>query len=141
MLLDTNVLVYSVGGEHPLREPARRLMTAARTEKVAAGTIEAVYLELLYVLSRRRSRVDAAAAVRGFLRILGRPMDVEAADLAASIDLYEQHPRLGSVDALLAAVALRSNVGAFVTADGAFSDVPGLPLVGLGSRELEELTA
>jgi len=36
IVVDTTVLVYFLGGEHPLREPCRRVMTAVRAGRLQA---------------------------------------------------------------------------------------------------------
>lgn len=141
ILLDTNVLVYALGGSHALQQPSEALLERVRDGEVPGGTIEAVYLEFLYAFSRRRSRAAAAAASRAYLEIVGPPLQVAESDLALAIALYERHARLEPVDALLAAVALRGEVEALVTADRAFADVPGLLALDPRSPELEAMLA
>lgn len=141
ILLDTNVFVYALGGDHVLRDPARRVLAAARDRAIAAVTIEAVYLELLYVLARRRDRATAAGAVKGFLELLGPPLGTTDADRVRAADLYGAHPGLQSGDALLASVALRDDVEFLLTADRAFRAVPGLAFLDLGSPGLDSSLA
>ena len=139
ILLDTNVLVYALGGPHALQRPSEALLERLREGELPGGTIGAVYLEFLYVFSRRRTRDAAAAAARDYLELLGPPLQIADDDRALAIDLYERHARLESVDALLAAVALRGQVAALVTADRSFADVPGLRALDPRSPELEAM--
>jgi uncharacterized protein len=70
------------------------------------------------------------------------PVVTTADDLTDALGLYLRTPRLGAFDAMLAAVATRRKVRAFVSADRAFADVEGLPWLDLADPNLERsLTA
>jgi predicted nucleic acid-binding protein len=128
IVVDTTVLVYAVGEEHPLREPCRRLLTAQGEGRIQATTTIEVLQEFVHVRARRRARSDAAALARSYaiaFDLLSTTVD----DLDLGLDLFERHPRLGSFDALLAAVALNRGAEALVSADGSFADVSGLAWV------------
>ena len=61
IVLDTTILVYAVGAEHPLRAPCRAVLESVRDDLVQAGTTVDVIQEFAHVRSRRRSRPEAAA--------------------------------------------------------------------------------
>jgi uncharacterized protein len=125
IILDTTVLAYAVGDEHPLREPCRRLLAAHANGTIEATTTVEVLQEFADVRARRRSREDAANLTRLYSVALS-PIVTTAADLDAGLSLFERHPELGAFDAVLAAVAIGHAVDALVSADGAFAAVPGL---------------
>ncbi|MGA8364069.1 MAG: type II toxin-antitoxin system VapC family toxin, partial [Solirubrobacteraceae bacterium] len=61
IVLDTTVLVYAKGADHPLRDPCRRLIDAiAQGEIEATSTVEVVQ-EFVHVRAQRRARSDAVA--------------------------------------------------------------------------------
>lgn len=64
IVLDTTVLVYAKGAEHPLRDPCRDLVAAIADERIAATTTAEVIQEFVHVRARRRDRSDAAALGR-----------------------------------------------------------------------------
>lgn len=97
IVLDTTVLVYAKGAEHPLRDPCRDLVAAIADERIAATTTAEVIQEFVHVRARRRDRSDAAA--------LGRVTK-------------GQHPGRH-----LAAVAASAGATALVSADPAFADL------------------
>jgi hypothetical protein len=139
IVVDTPVLAYAVGGEHPLKRPSTRLV-----EAVAAGTIEAtttvdVIQEFAHIQARRRSGSEVAALARDFTELLSPLLMVDRGQLERGLTLFERHRRLGCFDAILAAAALAAGAQAFVSADRAFSAVPRLPFVELGGEELEKL--
>lgn len=127
ILLDTSVLVYAVGAEHPLREPCRAVIAAVGDGTIAATTTVEVLQEFAHVRARRRGRDDAALLTERFATALAPLISVDADDLSAGLRLFRQHEPLGAFDAVLAAVAeRREHVRAIVSADRGFSGIPGV---------------
>lgn len=125
ILLDTSVLVYAVGEDHPLRDPCRRILTLNAAGRIVAATTVEVVQEFVHVRSRRRSRHDAvklASHYSSALEIIVTTPD----DLWRGLDLFVSYPHLGAFDAILAAVALRQSSRTLVSADRAFGAVRGL---------------
>jgi predicted nucleic acid-binding protein len=141
IILDTPVLVYAVGDPHPLRDAARQVVSAASRGEIPLTTTPGVLQEFVDVYARRRSRGEAAGHGRRWLALL-RPLVLNASDdVPTAMRLFERVGGLNSFDAFLAAVALRENATALVSAGRAFADVPKLRFVELGSPELERLLA
>lgn len=125
ILCDTDVLAYAVGGEHALREPCRRLVQSHADGLIDLTTTVEVLQEFAHVYARRRTRKAAAGLTRQYAESL-EVLLTEPRDLALGLTLYEEQPRLGCFDALLAAVALNRHAEALISGDRAFGDVPGL---------------
>lgn len=138
IVLDTSVLVYAVGAEHRLREPCRRLIAAAGDHLDATTTVEVIQ-EFAHVRARRRSRADATRLARSFATVLTPLLVPATADLVAGLALFEEVVDLGCFDAVLAATAVGKGSDALVSADPAFSRVPGLRHLDPGSPEVEAL--
>ena len=134
IVLDTTVLVYAVGVEHPLRDPCRAVIEATSDGVLAATTTVEVIQEFAHVRSRRRGRADAARVATAYSELLAPLLVVDADDLRAGLDLFDQAKDLGAFDCVLAAVAVGRGAGALVSADGAFGGVEGL-------RHVDPLTA
>jgi predicted nucleic acid-binding protein len=126
IVLDTTVLVYATGGDHPLREPCRSLVQAVARADVEATTTVEVVQEFVHVRARRRSRTDAAALGQAFADLLEPLLVVTAAELAQGLRAFRDSERLGAFDAVLAATALAASAQALVSADRAFAGVHGL---------------
>jgi len=125
IIVDTTVLAYAVGEDHPLREPCRRLLAAHASGTVAATTTVEVLQEFAHVRARRRTREDAVRVARLYAVALD-PIATTATDLDAGLSLFQEHAELGAFDAVLAAVAIARGAEALVSADRAFGSVPGL---------------
>jgi len=122
IVLDTTVLVYAVGADHPLRAPCRDLI-----DRIAAGALQAtttveILQEFTHVRARRRGREDAARVASDYLDVLAPLMVVSAEELQEGLRLYARSERLGAFDAVLAAAATRAGVTAIVSADAAFAE-------------------
>jgi uncharacterized protein len=138
VIVDTTVLVYAVGTAHDLREPCRQLLIAHGRGVIEAATTIEVIQEFVHVRARRRDRHDATTLGRQYIDALELIVQ-EAHDLELGLTLFEEHPRLGAFDAVLAAVALNREVDALISADRAFSEVPDLPFLHPDSPELDLL--
>jgi predicted nucleic acid-binding protein len=141
IVLDTTVLAYAVGTEHPLREPSRRLLKALGEGTVTASTTVDVIQEFARGYARRRPRADAAAQARRYATLLAPLLSPTEADLAAGLQLFEKQERLDAFDAVLAATTIAHEAKALVSADRAFASVRRLPFVELGSPEFNALLA
>jgi predicted nucleic acid-binding protein len=141
IVVDSNVLLYAVGTDHPHREASKRLFDAVAAGTVAATTTPDVIQEFTHVYGRRRTRRDASRHARRFAILLG-PLVATTNDVVVpALDLYERYEGLDAFDALLAAAARHEGASALVSADRAFAEVKRLPFVELGSPKFDELLA
>lgn len=141
IVLDTTVLVYATGADHPLRDPCRQLVSAIAERRLAATTTVEVIQEFAHVRARRRARAEAAQLAGSFADLLAPLLTVTAEALVAGLALFERSARLGAFDAVLAAAARDHSARALVSADRAFADVVGLEHVVPSAASLERLIA
>ncbi len=139
--LDTTVLVYAKGAEHPLRGPCRELIGAiARGDLQATTSVEAIQ-EFVHVRARRRGRDDAAALGRDYAELLSPLLVVDDQGLRDGLALFERVSSIGAFDSVLAAAATAAGATAMVSADSGFGDVPGFPHVVPDARGVASLLA
>lgn len=124
ILIDTTVLVYAKGQDHPLRNTCRELIEAIARRRIEATTTIEVIQEFVHVRARRRSRADAAALGRDYAELLSPMQSPTVDDLTVGLALFERIEALGAFDAVLAACAVRAGMTALVSADMAFAAVP-----------------
>ncbi|HTA35293.1 MAG TPA: type II toxin-antitoxin system VapC family toxin [Solirubrobacteraceae bacterium] len=124
ILLDTTVLVYAKGLDHPLREPCRALIEAVAARRIEATSTVEVIQEFVHVRARRRDRSDAASLGSDYAELLSPLLRPTIEDLDAGLALFERTQTLGAFDAVLAACAARAGVSAIVSADLGFADAP-----------------
>ena len=126
IVVDTTVLVYAVGGDHPLAAPCRELVRRVGQGRLRAITTVEVLQEFAHVRARRRGRDDAADLTRRFHTLFAPLLRPEDDDLDLGLDLFVHHEGLGAFGAVLAAAARRSGARALVMADRGFATVSGL---------------
>jgi predicted nucleic acid-binding protein len=125
IVVDTTVLVYAVGADHPLRQPCRDLVSAIAEGRLPATTTVAVIEEFAHVRARRRGRLDAAGLANDYADLLTPLLAVTTEDLRAGLALFRRLEGLGAFDAVLAATASGS-ADALVSADTAFAGIAEL---------------
>ncbi|ORV08574.1 type II toxin-antitoxin system VapC family toxin [Mycobacterium celatum] len=126
IVLDTTVLVYAKGADHPLRDPCRELVMAIADEDIEATTTAEVIQEFVHVRARRRGRNDAVTLGRDYVELLSPLLTITRDQLRRGLTLFETTPRLGAFDAVLAASVAETGATALVSADTAFCDVPDI---------------
>jgi predicted nucleic acid-binding protein len=124
ILLDTTVLVYAKGQDHPLRDPCRDLIEAIAERRIEATTTVEAIQELVHVRARLRERGDAAALGRDYAELLSPLLSPTVEDLNTGLAWFERTEQLGAFDAVLAACAARGGISALVSADSGFAAVP-----------------
>ena len=136
IVVDTTVLVYAVGVEHPLTAPARRLLAAVASGGLTASTTVEVIGEFAHVRARRRGRADAVALARSFATLLGPLITTTAADLERGLDLWAEHETLGAFDSVLVAASERVGAQAIITADRAMLQVGSVRAIDLSDIDV-----
>lgn len=114
--VDTNVFVYAVGREHPLREPASAALRERLSDGVPMATSAEVLQELLhlYLPVGRNEALDAALRLA---RDLTTVWPVEPSDVIAARELAITEPGLGARDLLHLAMCRRYAVDGLLTFD------------------------
>jgi predicted nucleic acid-binding protein len=119
--VDTNVFMYAVGREHPLRERARAFLVESLKTGEVLVTSAGVLQELLhaYLPVGRLETLDAALMLaRGRMAHLW-PM--EAADVDLARTLVARHSALQARDLLHVACCMRRDVEQVMTFDRALA--------------------
>jgi uncharacterized protein len=121
IFVDTNVIMYAVGREHPLREAAQSFFL----EHVSSGSVLVSSAEVLqellhaYVPVERLDTLDAALALAHAR--LGSIWPVEAEDVELARGLIDGHSALGARDLLHLACCQRRGVTRIQTYDRALA--------------------
>jgi hypothetical protein len=119
--VDTNVIMYAVGGEHPLREEAREFFESCLESNLPLCTSAEVLQELLhaYLRAGRLETLDAALTLAKARIATIWPIELEDVELARA--LVARFPALGARDLLHVASCRRRNVRSAQTFDRALA--------------------
>lgn len=125
-LYDTAVFVYAVGGEHPYRDPCRRIVERASAGELSGEASVELVQEFAHVRLRRTADRAESLRLASAVAELCRLHSFEPGDLPLSLTLLAQHDQLGVRDAVFAATALNRGLAAILSPDRAFEGIHGL---------------
>jgi uncharacterized protein len=126
IFVDSNVPMYLVGAQHPLKTDAQRLVERLISDRERLVTDAEVLQEILhrYVAIRRQDFIQ-----RAFDSLLGIIDEVFAIDLAAAErgkEIVLGNPRLSARDALHLAVMELQGIDRILSFDSGFDGYPGV---------------
>ncbi len=124
--VDTNVPMYAVGADHPLKAPCIAFLRAIARGEILAVTSVEVLQELLHRYTVLGHRERAVEVVRSFSDIVPDILPVTGDDVAAALELHVAHPSLQTRDVMHLATMTRHGLHVIVTADRHFDGLPAV---------------
>ncbi len=126
IFVDSNIPMYLVGGVHPHKVDARRLLEQCLTEHRRLVTDAEVLQEILhrYVAIDRRDAIQAA--FDALLGIVDEVFAVEAASVERAKSIILGNRALSARDAIHLAVMEQQGVRTIMSFDSGFDSHPGI---------------
>jgi hypothetical protein len=126
IFIDSNVVMYIVGKDHPHKVDSLRLIERFAGERRRLVTGSEVFQELLhrYIATDRRGEIEKA--FHTLRRIVDNVFSFREEDIFAAKDLTHAYPGLSSRDALHAAVMRRTHVREILSFDRGFDLLPDI---------------
>ena len=128
LFIDTAVILYAAGAEHPLRDPCRRLLGLVVAQRVDAVTSVEVVKEILHRFSAVRRPELGAAMARDALDLFAPVLPVTHAVMRRMPDLIRRYPTLAARDLVHAATCLHEGITEIVSPDSGFDQLEDLGL-------------
>jgi uncharacterized protein len=130
IFVDSNVPMYLIGAEHPLKHSARRRIDQSISLGDRLVTSAEVLQEILhrYVSINRRDAIQPA--FDALLGVVDDVLDVTGADAHRARELVLGYDGLSARDALHAAVMQRGGISRILSFDAGFDALPGLERIG-----------
>ncbi len=126
ILVDANIPMYLVGGEHPNKHRAAALVE----EAIAAGDRLVTDVEVLQEILHRYVAISRPEAIQPafdvLLAVVDEAFPIELADTVAAKDVVLGTTRISARDALHVAVMRRREIRTIMSFDRGFDDVPGI---------------
>jgi predicted nucleic acid-binding protein len=124
--VDSNIPMYLVGGPHPHKADAQRLLEQA----VLAGDKLVTSAEVLQEILHRYTAIGRRDAVQpawdALVAVVDEVFAVDLADVSRARAIVLERQTLSSRDALHAAVMERRNVARIMSFDAGFDGLPGV---------------
>ncbi len=126
ILIDSNIPMYLVGRDHPLKIDAHRLLETLVVEKRRLVTDTEVFQEILhrYVAINRRDAIQPAFDV--LQKLVDEIIPVEFSDIERAKTIVLGHQRLSARDAVHLAVMESQGISDVATFDRGFDGYPGI---------------
>ena len=125
-LIDTNVFIYAIGGDHPYREACRKVLRAGTSNAMEATTDVEVCQELLHHYHSIRMTQRAAQVVAEALAAFPDAISITVPVISRAAKILEANPPLQARDAVHAAVVFEHGLEGIVSADVGFDGIEGL---------------
>jgi predicted nucleic acid-binding protein len=125
-LLDTNVVLYAIGGPHHYAEPCRRILALAGEGALSLEAPVDLVQEVMHHRTRRLGDRQQAAADAIAAAELCRLHAVEPDDAREATEMFTNFPTLSARDAVFAAIAARYGLMTILSADTDFDGLPQL---------------
>ena len=117
IFVDTNVFMYFVGSEHPLRDQARDFLHDARLRDLRLVTSTEVLQEILHRYVKLGRRGSASAAFELVEASVSDVWPVERSDIELARSLADRYPGLEARDLVHLACCIRRRPRDLVTFD------------------------
>jgi predicted nucleic acid-binding protein len=125
-LLDTNVVLYTLGEDHPLRSPCEAVMARALDGKLQCTIDVELLQEVLHFYHGRRMVEFGRDAVVELIEAFPLAIPITWMELEVASQVLVDHPLLDARDAVHAAVVFEHRLEGIISADRAFDGIAGL---------------
>ena len=124
--VDTAVLMYAVGADHPLREPCRRILRRIADGELDATTSVEVVQEILHRFLALRRTTQGAEIATDALDLFAPLLPVTYAVMRRMPALVTRYPALGARDLVHVATCQHEGISEIISPDRGFDTVEGL---------------
>ena len=118
--IDTNIFLYSIGRDHPLKSASVNVMHRIRDGKITAVINTEIIQEILYHFQSIKQLSIGVRLAKDAVSISSRILSVEEIDLSLAIELLEAYPKIQTRDAFHAATMIHNGIKEVISTDPHF---------------------
>lgn len=123
IFVDTNVLMYAAGGDHPLQRPCREIVDGIGDRSIAATTSVEVVQEIVHrYLSTGRAEGGLALAEQT-MDLFAPVLPITHALMRRVPDLARRYPDLAARDVIHVATCIHEGISEILSTDRGFDAV------------------
>jgi predicted nucleic acid-binding protein len=123
VFIDTAVIMYAAGAEHPLREPSRRVLSRIGTGELDGVISVEVIQEILHRFSSIRRRDVGEAQARDAMDFFAPVLPITHALMRRVPDLAARYPSLAARDLIHVATCVHEGITEIISPDRGFDGV------------------
>lgn len=118
--VDTNIFLYSIGRDHPLKPASLNAIHLIRDGRIAAVINTEIIQEILYHFQSIKQLSIGVRLAKDTVSISSRILPVEEMDLSLAIELLETYPKIQTRDAFHAATMIHNGIKEIISTDPHF---------------------
>jgi uncharacterized protein len=126
ILIDSNIPMYLVGGPHPHKTDAQRVLERLLSERERLVTDAEVLQEVLHRYAALRRYDAIQPAFDALLRVVDQVLTIDRATMERAKDLVLAYRNLSARDAVHLAVMGQYEIDRILSFDSGFDDFPGI---------------
>jgi hypothetical protein len=115
--IDANLIMYSLGGSHPLRDPCRKILEAIKSNAFIAVTNTEVLQEILYRYFSIRRFVLGEIAYQSLVEFCAQIFPVTLPETDLALELLKKYQNITSRDAIHAATMINNGIKEIISTD------------------------
>lgn len=123
VFIDTAILMYAAGVQHPMRTPCRQIVEAVSNRSIDAVTSTEVIQEIVHRYSAIGRRAEGAELATRSLDLLAPVLPITHAVMRRVPELVVRYPGLSARDIIHVATCLHEGIADIVSPDRAFDAV------------------
>jgi len=124
--IDANVLMYSMGGPHPLRSPCKEILRKIKEGRVKAVTNTEALQEILYRFFSIKKYSLAEVVYTSMVEFCEKVLPVTLKDTDLALELLKKSPGITSRDAIHAATMINNGIKDIYSTDSHFDLIAGI---------------
>ena len=118
--IDTNIFLYSVGRDHPLKSASVTAIHHIRDGQITAVINTEIIQEILYHFQSIKQLSIGVRLAKDAVSISSRILPVEEMDLSLAIELLEANPKIQTRGAFHAATMIHNGIKEIISTDPHF---------------------
>jgi predicted nucleic acid-binding protein len=122
--IDTNIFLYSIGRDHPLKSASVTSIRRIRDGQITAVINTEIIQEILYHFQSIKQLPIGVRLAKDAVSLSSRILPVEETDLLLAIELLEAYPKIQTRDAFHAATMIHNGITEIISTDPHFDLIP-----------------
>ncbi|MBU1262648.1 type II toxin-antitoxin system VapC family toxin [bacterium] len=119
--LDTNIIMYAVGKEHPYKKPCQEIIAMVNKGKISVVTNTEVIQEILYRYLSLKMPQDAFENAEDTINLTQHILPINKDEIEIAIELLKKHyPLIYTRDAIHVATMLNHGIDKIISTDKHF---------------------
>jgi len=120
MFIDANLIMYSIGGPHPLCEPCKKFLEKIKSREILCVTNTEVLREILYRYFSIERRTHGEIAYQSMIEFCTDIFPVRVVDTDKALEILKMVNGITSRDAIHAATMMNNGIKEIISTDPHF---------------------